>query len=128
METVTMDFEFPLLEKIYGTFLVTLYGHLEDAKVINARSFYPDEPSSQIILSVTVPEYIAMLLKLQFSGNMRKRPPFPELSKFKMNKIMEFKIFENYNYDNQSFIKNYTDDIKNDGTVFYKDISNYHLP
>lgn len=89
-----MDFGFPFMKVEYGIFLTTLYGHCEDPKIEDVRSFYP-HVTDMAIISVTVLEDIAMLLKLQFSGNMRTRPE-PEL-----REGVILKILKNRNYDSQ---------------------------
>jgi hypothetical protein len=100
METVTMDFAFPVMKEIYGTFLVTLYRHFEDANVEDARSFYPYEKDTAIV-SVEVPHDVAMLLKLQFGGNMRKRPDaeMENLSMMKLEILKARNIEKKYNFE-----------------------------
>ncbi len=120
METVTMDFAFPVMKELYGRFLVTLYGHCEDVKVVDVRSFYPYEEDMAFV-SMEVSHDIAMLLKLQFGNNIRKRPmlkmdPFEESYlnlkilksrnnephyfkmdyEAKLNKIIKFKEYEEF--------------------------------
>ena len=114
-----MDFAFPVMKELYGRFLVTLYGHCEDVKVVDVRNFYPHEEDTAFV-SMEVPLDIAMLLKLQFGNNMRKRPmlkmdPFegsllnlkilknrnePQYFKMdyeaKLNKIIKFKEYTEY--------------------------------
>ena len=74
MEKVTQDFEFTSLYSApYGRWLATVYEAFPDVTVIACNDWYPSVANT-VYASVTVPEDIAMLLKLQFGAHLVERP------------------------------------------------------
>lgn len=70
---VTIDFEFPTYSRTMGEFLLYLYDNYPTGKAEEVGIHYPYKPDTQY-LSVTVPEDIAILMKLKFSAELRVRP------------------------------------------------------
>lgn len=73
METVTMDFSFPKTSRDYGRFLVTSHDHFPEIQIRHVEAHHTHAPG-RVIVSVSVPEHIAILLKLEFGANIVKRP------------------------------------------------------
>lgn len=96
METVTMDFSFPMTSREYGRFLVSAHDHLPGIRIRHVEAEYCYVPGKAIV-SVSVPKDIAMLLKLEFGGNIVKRP------NMEMEKIsnMKLEIFKARNIKNK---------------------------
>jgi len=100
MEKVTMDFSFPMTSAEYGRFLVACHNHLPGINISHVETYHVYSPGRAIV-SVSVPENIAVLLKLEFGGSIVKRAePDPGLVKIK--------IIKNRNSHN----KNYSVDIE----------------
>ena len=68
-----MDFEFTKLSAALGKFLSTCYEDYPDVKIEDVSKFYPYSGES-IRVSVSVPETLAVILKLTFSQELRDRP------------------------------------------------------
>ena len=74
MEKITQDFKFAsLYSGPYGRWLATVYEAVPDVAVTAVNDWYP-YTANATYASVTVPEDIAMLLKLQFGGHLVERP------------------------------------------------------
>lgn len=74
MDKITQDFKFASLYSApYSKWLSTVYEAVPDVTVASVNDWYSYSPNTTYV-SVTVPEDIAMLLKLQFGGHLVERP------------------------------------------------------
>ena len=73
---IKQDYEFDLKSLVYGKFLQECYESYPDVKITTVTSSYPTilkETSNQVV-SVDVPEEVAVVLKLRFGDHLRIRP------------------------------------------------------
>jgi hypothetical protein len=141
MDKIRQDFKFTSLYSApYGKWLATIYEAVPDVAVTAVNDWYPYTANATHV-SVTVPEDIAMLLKLQFGGHLVERPAIhpAELQKendqykYKMKFLKERHIKEedNKNYvwhdyeSNNSLkegiiLKDYYDKLKKVSVDYYK--------
>lgn len=78
METVTLDFEFKKFSHEYGRFLVLC--HESDTLVVDAVPFHWNYYNPACLLvGVDAPTELAIILKMTFSDNRKRRPTTAEL-------------------------------------------------
>jgi hypothetical protein len=94
METVTIDFSFPMTSREFGRFLVAAHDHFPEIKIVHVEAHYAYTPGKSIV-SVSVPNHVAMLLKLEFGANIVKRPEID------FQKIVNIKLIKNRNTKNE---------------------------
>jgi len=76
METlIEQDFEFNKYSLIYGQFLAEVHESLPDIVIEDVSQHHPYKDRHTHFVSVSVPERLAVVLKLRFGAHLRVRPP-----------------------------------------------------
>ena len=124
MEKVVQDFQFHKFGAQYGRFLIAVADMAPKAMISDVSFHYDYKDPTTIRVSVDVPHDIAMLLKLQFSQELVKRPPpkpkedsndyISNLKNITLVKYRNNKINNDYLYDFENIkinkIKDYVDE------------------
>ncbi len=90
---IDQDFEFQKFSAIYGQFLQEVHETCPDTVFTDVGRYYPYIAEKPLYIHVTIPERLAVVLKLRFGAHLRTRPIPP-----KVNDLMSIMQNKNSRY------------------------------